>query len=216
MKWKKVAAIVLAVSMVGALPVAAAVGEGNDVANGEENAAPFSVVAVQTPGNGQRRTSSQEIPLEMQAREQEEIRKAQEEAQKKAEEERKVQEEAQKKAEEEAKKQASYVTKLQGPTTIETPPVIKSAKAQKKGKVSLSWKKLGKKKSKKIKRIEIMYSTDPDFINDVHVRKMGKKKTSATLRNLKKNQVYYIMMHYIGSDGTSEWSDVQTVQTRVK
>ena len=213
MKWKKLAAIVLAASMVGALPVAAAVAEGNDVA--EENAAPFSIVAVQTPGNGKRRTVSQETPEEVQARE-EEARKELEEAKKKEEEARKVQEEAQKKAEEEAKKQASYVTKLQGPTTVETTPVIKSAKAQKKGKISLSWNKLGKKKSKKIKRIEVMYSTDPDFINDVHVRKMGKKKTSATLKNLKKNQVYYIMMHYIGSDGTSEWSDVQTVQTRAK
>lgn len=88
----------------------------------------------------------------------------------------------------------------------------------KKNKVTVSWKKIKKTKKtksilKKIKNVQVQYSTDSKFKKNVKTRKLGKSKTKVTL-TLKKNTRYYIRVRYIGSGGVSKWSSVKKVKTK--
>lgn len=88
----------------------------------------------------------------------------------------------------------------------------------KKNKVTVSWKKIKKtKKTKKllklIKRIEIQYSTDPKFTQNVLSKKVGKSKTKVTLK-LQKKKTYYFRVRYVGAAGVSKWSKVRKVKTK--
>ena len=103
------------------------------------------------------------------------------------------------------------------PTIQKTPASVK-AKAKKKGKVTVSWKKIKNTKKnkqllKQIQSIEIQYSTDPAFIENRAVKKVGKKKTSVSLK-LNGKTTYYFRVRYIGNGGTSYWSPVKSVTTR--
>lgn len=103
------------------------------------------------------------------------------------------------------------------PTIQKTPASVK-AKAKKKGKATVSWKKIkntkkNRKLLKQIKSIEVQYSTDPTFIENRVVKKVGKKKTSVSLK-LKSKTTYYVRVRYIGNGGASYWSKTKRVKTR--
>ena len=103
---------------------------------------------------------------------------------------------------------------------ITIPKVPASVKAKaKKNKVTVSWKKIRKTKKTKallaqIKGIEVQYSTDPTFSENVTTKTLGKKKTKVTLK-LQKKTVYYIRVRYTdGAGGVSNWSKVKKVKTK--
>ena len=88
----------------------------------------------------------------------------------------------------------------------------------KKNKVTVSWKKIKKtKKTKKllsqIKGIQVQYSTDKRFNNNVVTKKLGKSKTKITLK-LKKKKTYFIRVRYVGKDGYSKWTKAKRVKTK--
>lgn len=100
---------------------------------------------------------------------------------------------------------------------IQKTPASVKAKAKKKGKVTVSWKKIrntkkNRKLLKQIKSIEVQYSTDSKFKNP-GVKKVGKKKKSVSLK-LKRKTTYYIRVRYIGNGGASYWSKTKRVKTR--
>ena len=102
--------------------------------------------------------------------------------------------------------------------TISVPP--KSVKAKVKGKkLTVSWKKLNKKRKKdkelfkQIRSIDIQVSTDRQFREIVAERKLGKKKTNVTVK-IKKKTTYYVRVRYVGDDGVSKWSDVKKVKKK--
>lgn len=108
-------------------------------------------------------------------------------------------------------------TAKQEKITICTAPKSVKAKA-KKNKVTVSWKKIKKNKSGKklleqIKSIQVRYSTDPKFKQNVKTKTVGKKKTKVTLK-LQKKTTYYVRVRYKGSNGFSKWSKVKKVKTK--
>ena len=106
---------------------------------------------------------------------------------------------------------------VQDPITIDK--VASSVKAKaKKNKVTVSWKKIKKNKSgkellKKIKSIQVQYSTDPQFKQNLGTKTIGKKKTKVKLKLERKTQ-YYVRVRYVGVDGVSAWSMVKMVKTK--
>ena len=101
--------------------------------------------------------------------------------------------------------------------TISKRPSSVKAKA-KKNKVTVSWKKIkknkaGKKLLKQINSIQIQYSTDKAFKQNVKTKTVGKKKTKVTLK-VQKKTTYYIRVRYKGSNGFSTWSKVKKVKTK--
>lgn len=108
------------------------------------------------------------------------------------------------------------------PVTISKAPAKVKAKAAKKGKVTVSWKKIKKTKKtkallKQIKSIEVQLSTDPSFTTDVQTKTLGKKKTKATFKKLQKNTFYYVRVRYTdGVGGVSNWSATKKVKTKKK
>ncbi len=108
--------------------------------------------------------------------------------------------------------------KVEPVTVAQTPSKVK-AKA-KKGKVTITWKKIKKNKKgkallKKVSRIEVQYSTDPSFPEgNTSTKMVGKKKNSVKLK-LARKSTYYVRMRYIGNDGgVSNWSGVKVVKTK--
>ena len=105
---------------------------------------------------------------------------------------------------------------VQDPITIATSPASVKAKA-KKAKVTVSWKKLHKKKQKallaQIQSIQVQVATDLGFENIVANRNVGKKKTKLAVKLQKKTQ-YYVRVRYIGNGGYSNWSVVKSVKTK--
>ena len=104
--------------------------------------------------------------------------------------------------------------------TIVTPPASVKAKA-KKNKVTVSWKKIKKKKKTKallaqIKSIEVQYSTDPSFPSATSVKvPLGKKKTKLVLKGLPPKTAYYVHVRYTdGAGGYSNWSKVKAFRTK--
>lgn len=82
----------------------------------------------------------------------------------------------------------------EGPTEKVTLSKLKSVKltAVSAKKLKVSWKKLSSKDRKKIKKIEIQYSTDKKFKNNVKSKFVSSGKTSYTISGLKKNTKYYV------------------------
>ena len=107
--------------------------------------------------------------------------------------------------------------KVKEPITISKTPSSVKAKT-KKNKVTVSWKKIkknkaGKKLLKQIKSIQVQYSTDKAFKQNVKTKTVGKKKTKVTLK-LQKKTTYYIRVRYKGANGFSKWSKVKRVKTK--
>ena len=82
-------------------------------------------------------------------------------------------------------------------------------KAVSKKKIQVSWKKLSSKDRKKIKKIEIQVSTDPEFRTVLKTKFVSSKKTSYTVSGLAKNTKYFVRVRaYTEKDGVryvSEW-----------
>ena len=104
--------------------------------------------------------------------------------------------------------------------TISKKPSKFKAKAEKKGKVTLTWTKLankGKTKAlyKQVKNIEIQYSTDSTFATGVKKKILSKKKAKYSVK-LSKNTKYYFRIRYCdGKGGYSNWV-VKSVKTKKK
>ena len=101
--------------------------------------------------------------------------------------------------------------------TIGKRPSSVKAKAKKR-KVTVTWKRIKKNKAgrkllKQIKSIQVQYSTDKTFKQNVKTKSVGKKKTKVKLK-LKKKTTYYIRVRYKGSNGFSKWSKVKKVKTK--
>ena len=82
----------------------------------------------------------------------------------------------------------------EGPTEKITLSKLKSVKltAVSAKKLIVSWKKLSSQDKKKIKKIEIQYSTDKKFRKNVKSKFVSSGKTSYTISGLKKNTKYYV------------------------
>ena len=68
-------------------------------------------------------------------------------------------------------------------------------------KLKVSWKKLSSKDRKKVKKIEIQYSTDKKFKNNVKSKFVSSGKTSYTISGLKKNTKYYVRVRAYTKSG---------------
>ena len=106
-------------------------------------------------------------------------------------------------------------TVVQSPITIPQAPASVKTKV-KKNKVTVSWRKIKKKQKAllaKINSIQVQYSTDPTFTQNVNNKVVGKKKTKVTI-SLQSKTTYYIRVRYVGSGGVSAWSGVKRVTTK--
>ena len=86
----------------------------------------------------------------------------------------------------------------------------------KKNKVTITWKKINKKHRKLlalINGIQIQYSTDPAFEQNVINKTVGKNKTKRVLK-LQSKTTYYIRLRYVGATGVSNWSAVKRIRTK--
>ena len=89
-----------------------------------------------------------------------------------------------------------------------------------KSRAAVSWKKMNPSKKtkavlKRIKRIELQYSTDACFQNAVVSKLIGKNKTSLVLKGLMKNTTYYVRLRYKDEmGGCSNWSIVKKIRIR--
>ena len=104
--------------------------------------------------------------------------------------------------------------------TITKAPSGVKAKAAKKGKVTLTWKKFKQTKKtkaiwKKVKSVEVQYSTDKNFKTGVVTKKLGKKKTKLVVKKLKAKTTYYFRVRYVeGPYKVSKWSAVKKVKAK--
>ena len=111
------------------------------------------------------------------------------------------------------------IDRVQVNITVSKKPTASKAKALKKGKVTFTWKKFKQTKKtkkiwKKIKGIEVQYSTDKTFKSGVKSKPVGKKKTSAKITGLTKGATYYFRLRYKAADGVSAWSKVKNVKVK--
>jgi hypothetical protein len=106
--------------------------------------------------------------------------------------------------------------------TIGKKPSSFKVKAAKKGKATLTWKhfKTKNKKNKalwkKVKKVEVQYSTDPLFPTGSTTSKLlGKKKTKLNVRKLTANTMYYFRVRYVESTGkVSAWSGPKKIKAK--
>lgn len=104
--------------------------------------------------------------------------------------------------------------------TISKAPSGVKAKAAKKGKATLTWKKFKQTKKtkatwKKIKKIEVQYSTDKNFKTGVISKTLPKKKTKLTVKKLKAKTTYYFRVRYVeGPYKVSKWSSKKKVKAK--
>ena len=90
-------------------------------------------------------------------------------------------------------------------------PAMKIAKLESgKKTITVNWKKLSKSKAKRIKKVEIQYSTDKNFSKNVKTKRVSSKKIAATLKKLKSGKKYYVRIRAYTKSGTtvnvSKWS----------
>ncbi len=106
------------------------------------------------------------------------------------------------------------IPKIYRQITITKKPVLKNTKI-KKGHVTISWKKLTKKSLyKKIRNIELQYSTDPSFLSNNRIKHVSKKKSSVKIK-LNRKRTYFFRIRYVGNSGAvSQWSKVKSARTK--
>ena len=92
--------------------------------------------------------------------------------------------------------------------------IISKPSASKKA-ITVKWKKVSNKKTKKI---EIQYSTDKTFQTSVKTKYASSKKTSLKIKALKSKKKYFVRIRaYTSSGGTvhvSKWSAVKSVKVK--
>lgn len=69
---------------------------------------------------------------------------------------------------------------------------------------------------KKIKKVQVQCATDKAFTNIVKTSMVGKSKTTATVKGLKKNTTYYVRIRYFDGIGYSKWSSAKKIKTKKK
>ena len=100
-----------------------------------------------------------------------------------------------------------------------------SATVQTSGKVTVGWdqfrnKLMNSKVWKNAKYIEIQYSTDKEFLENVKTKKIAKssvskEKAKSTLSGLRRKKVYYIRVRLIDAEGVcSNWSRAIRIRTK--
>ena len=62
----------------------------------------------------------------------------------------------------------------------------------------------------------IQCATDKAFKNIVKTTTVGKNKTKAAIKGLKKNTTYYVRVRYYDGTGYSTWSSVKKIKTKKK
>ena len=101
-------------------------------------------------------------------------------------------------------------------------PTLKSmkllkAKAAKKS-ATVKWKKIPKKNLKKIRKVQIQYSTDKNFKKAVKTKYAKAKKTSYKIKGLKKGRKYYVRIRaYTKAGGkvhVSKWSKSKSFKVK--
>ena len=117
----------------------------------------------------------------------------------------------------------TVVTPMEIPSVVEEPITIPKTPAAvrvttKKNKATITWKKLKvtkktKKQLGKIKAVQIQYSSDPNFKDNVITKKLGKNKTKVAI-NIPKGTTMYIRLRYVGADGVSRWAGPKRVRTK--
>ena len=91
-----------------------------------------------------------------------------------------------------------------------------------KNSITVKWKHFkhtsqkAKKIWKKIKKVQIQCATDKAFKNIVKTTTVGKNKTKAAIKGLKKNTTYYVRVRYYDGTGYSAWSSVKKIKTKKK
>ena len=97
-----------------------------------------------------------------------------------------------------------------------TPKNVKT-KAKKKGKVVVTWTAeavpFDLADLDLADRVQVQFSTSPDFSVNVGSEKVGRNDMKAVL-HLEKNKTYYIRVRYIGKGYKSGWSKVKIVKTK--
>ena len=114
--------------------------------------------------------------------------------------------------------ETATIPKIAVNVTILKAPSLSKPKAAK-GKATITWKKFKQTKKtkpiwKKIKKVEVQYSTDPIFKTKT-TKLVGKTKTKLVVKGLQKNTTYYVRVRYTDSvGGYSAWSSVKKVKTK--
>ena len=111
-------------------------------------------------------------------------------------------------------RKCSLCDKTETETIVKLAPTLPAVKiiAPKTAKkaATIKWKKVSKNNLKKIKKIEIQYSTDKNFEKNVISKIVKAKKTSYKLKKLKAKKKYYVRIRaYTKEDGevhVSKWS----------
>ena len=89
---------------------------------------------------------------------------------------------------------------------------LTKVKAGKKS-MTVKWKKISKKNRKKIKKVQIEYSTDRYFNTDVKTVNVSSKKKSKKIKRLQKGQYYYVRIRAYTKSGDriniSNWSSIK-------
>lgn len=97
------------------------------------------------------------------------------------------------------------------------PPVRNSNVRGRRQKITVSWKKLSKKKRTKYSRTEIQICTNKQFGRSDTIRKEVKKSsTKVSIKGLKKNKVYYVRIRNVKGKGASKTVSKWTKTLRAK
>jgi hypothetical protein len=95
---------------------------------------------------------------------------------------------------------------------------ISKPKAAKKA-VTAKWKKVNKKKLKKVQKIEVWVCPNKSFgPNDTIIKETGKKKASLKIKGLQAKKKYFVKVRTIryanGVKYVSKWSKVKSVRAK--
>jgi len=105
--------------------------------------------------------------------------------------------------------------------TVPQKPVIQKPIASK-SRITIKWKhfkhtsKSNRKVWKRIRKIQIQCAADKKFTNIIKEKTVGKGKTKAAIKGLKKNTTYYVRIRYYDGKGYSNWSKAKKVKTKKK
>ena len=116
----------------------------------------------------------------------------------------------------------SVCGKTETATIAQQKPTLPAVKISKvtagKKSATVKWKKVTTKNHKRIKKIEIQYSTDKTFTTGVKTKYANAKKTSLTIKKLKSKKTYYFRIRAYTKSGSivhvSKWSTMKKVKAK--
>ena len=83
-----------------------------------------------------------------------------------------------------------------------------------KGAITVKWKKLAKKKQKKIAGYQIQIATDPEFTNIVKTATAKKKATYKKVKGLATKTKHYVRVLTYKGTHRGKWSAVKSIKTK--